>query len=261
MNDITPCGHHELLVTYLYGECDPTEHDSIAAHVASCAACAEDLQALRDTRLHLAAWSPPALPLGFQITRTEAEAPAKLLRPAGLAGRRSQSEGWWRQPLPAWAQTAAAAVIFVSGMSLGAVRSADTPSTPATVASSTTATVRTPLVADAASPDDLARLDARVRSVERAQSQQASLRLQRTAAGSIDERALMTRVTALVDARVAQSERQNIQMLATFGRALEDYRTELDGRLDFIEEEQQDARQAISRGLGQSSLIRAASLR
>ena len=261
MNDITPCGHHELLVTYLYDECDPAERDSIAAHVAICASCAEELQALRDTRVHLAAWSPPALPLGFQITRTEAEAPAKVLRPAGLAGRSSQSEGWWRQPLPAWAQAAAAAVIFASGMSLGAVRSADTPATPATASSTGAATVSTPLVADAVSRDDLARLDARLRSVEGAQSQQASLRLQRTAAGSIDERALLTRVTALVDARVAQSERQNIQMLATVGRALEDYRTELDGRLDFIEEEQLEFRQAVSRGLGQSSLIRAASLR
>lgn len=260
MNDIAPCGHSELLVTCLYDECEPAERESIAAHVAICASCAEELQALRATRVHLAAWSPPALPLGFQITRTEAEAPAKVLRPAGRASRSSQSEGWWRQPLPAWAQVAAAAVIFAAGISLGAGRSAETPAIPA-AASSAAATVSTPLVADAVSRDDLARLDARVRSVESAQAQQASLRLQRTAAGSIDEHALLTRVTALVDARVAQSERQNIQMLATFGRALEDYRTELDGRLDFIEEEQQDARQAISRGLGQSSLIRAASLR
>jgi hypothetical protein len=145
-------------------------------------------------------------------------------------------------------------------MSLGAVRSADTPATPALASSSAAAAASTPLAADTVSRDDLARLDARMRSVESAQSRQSTLQLPRTAAGSIDERALLTRVTALVDTRVAQSERQNIQMLATFGRALEDYRTELDGRLDFIEEEQQDVRQVISRGFGPSSSMRLASL-
>src|SRR6185503_8747530 len=113
MNDRTSCATPEALVTYLYEECEPAERESIAAHVAVCAACAEEVQALGDTRAHLASWSPPSLSLGFQITRTESDQPAKVLRPAA----------WYRQPLPAWAQMAAAVAIFAAGMSVSAFRS------------------------------------------------------------------------------------------------------------------------------------------
>ncbi len=71
MNDINRCPNHELLVAYLYDECEPAERESFATHLALCASCAEELQGLRDARVHLAAWSPPALPLGFQLTRAE----------------------------------------------------------------------------------------------------------------------------------------------------------------------------------------------
>ena len=63
MNDRTPCVDHEALVTYLYDECEPSERESIAAHVAICRTCADEVQALSDTRAHLASWSPPALAL------------------------------------------------------------------------------------------------------------------------------------------------------------------------------------------------------
>src|SRR6188474_2638665 len=113
MNERTSCATPEALVTYLYGECEPAERESIAAHVAICASCAEEVQALGNTRAHLASWSPPAASLGFQITRTESDQPAKVLRPAA----------WYRQPLPAWAQMAAAVAIFAAGMSVSAFRS------------------------------------------------------------------------------------------------------------------------------------------
>ena len=137
MNDINRCPNHELLVTYLYDECEAAERESIATHLVLCASCAEEVRGLRDARVHLAAWSPPAMPLGFQLTRAESEPPAKVLYPAGLASRSSESEGlvrrspmgeggWWSRPLPAWAQAAAAIVIFAAGMSLGTARSTDT---------------------------------------------------------------------------------------------------------------------------------------
>src|SRR5688500_8224855 len=108
MNEMNLCGNHEVLIGYLYDECEPAERESIAAHVALCASCSEEIQALRDTRAHLVSWTPPALPLGLQLTRTESETPANVLRPAA----------WWQQPLPAWAQVAAAIVIFAAGMSV-----------------------------------------------------------------------------------------------------------------------------------------------
>src|SRR5688500_4336321 len=125
MNDINVCGNHEALIGYLYDECEPAEREAVAAHVALCASCADEIRALGDTRAHLVSWATPALPLGFQLTRTEAEAPAKVLEHAGPASRSSKSGGWWRQPLPAWAQAAAAVVIFAAGMSVNIVRLSD----------------------------------------------------------------------------------------------------------------------------------------
>src|SRR5687767_12925306 len=117
MNEMNVCGNHEALIGYLYDECEPAERQAVAAHVALCASCAEAVHALGDTRAHLVSWTPPALPLGFQITRTESDTPAhvgaaKVLRPAA-----------WNRPLPAWAQVAAAVVIFAAGMSVNVVRS------------------------------------------------------------------------------------------------------------------------------------------
>ena len=244
MNDINPCGNHELLVTYLYDECEPAERQSIAAHIAVCASCAEELQALRDARVHLAAWSPPALPLGFQITRTESEQPANVLRPAA----------WWRQPLPAWAQAAAAAVIFAAGMSIGYARSADVPAAPAAVAANPSDVIDS-RVANLASRDDLRRLEARLRSVESATQ---PVQLRRTGSGAredqavfaIEDQALLRHVTDTVDARLRLSEQETIGLLANAGRSLNAYRAELAARMDEIEREQQAVRQAVGRGLG-----------
>ena len=264
MNDINPCGNHELLVTYLYDECEPAERQSIAAHVAICASCAEELRALQDARVHLAAWSPPALPLGFQITRAASEQPSKVV-PLGLGHRSSQSEGgWWRQPLPAWAQAAAAAVIFAAGMSLGAARSAETPAASPAVAVNET-TVSDALVANTVSRDDLQRIEARLRSVESATQQ---VQVRRAATGviedqavlAIEDQALLRRVTNSVDARIRSSEQETIRVLARTGRSLEGYRAEIAARMEEIEREQQDVRQALGRGLGSYQMVRAASL-
>lgn len=249
MNDITRCPSHELLVTYLYDECDPAERGSIAAHLALCASCAEEVQGLRDARVHLAAWSPPAMPLGFQLTRTESEQPSKVLRPAA----------WWRRPLPAWAQAAAAAVIFAAGMSAGAARSGDPGIENAATGSDTRAAITAPVASNTVSPDDFDRLAARLRSVETAQQQPVAFA---RPASALDERALLERVSAMIDARVAQSDRQSISLLASAGRSLESYRAELAGRMDVIEdvlESQRQDIQQVSRGYGYQ-VVNAASL-
>lgn len=253
MNDITRCPSHELLVTYLYDECDPVERDSIAAHLALCASCGEDVQGLRDARVHLAAWSPPAMPLGFQLTRTETDQPSKVL--TGFASRSSQSEGWWRRPLPAWAQAAAAVVIFAAGMGAGAARSGDAAVENAAAGSNTRAAVTAPVAT--VSRDDFDRLAARLRSIEAAQKQ--PIAVSRRASG-LDERALLNRVSAMIDARVAQSDLQSISLLASAGRSLESYRAELAGRMDVIEDEIEAQRQDIQQVSRGYQVVRAASL-
>ena len=167
MNDRTSCATPEALVTYLYEECEPAERELLAAHIAICAPCAEEVRALGDTRAHLASWSPPSLSLGFQINRTESDAPAKVLRPAA----------WLRQPLPAWAQMAAAVAIFVAGMSVSAFRSSG--EQPARVADSA-APQRVSAVANRAVTDfavtraEFARVEARLRAMESADAYRAS---------------------------------------------------------------------------------------
>ncbi|OFW04297.1 MAG: hypothetical protein A3I61_09980 [Acidobacteria bacterium RIFCSPLOWO2_02_FULL_68_18] len=104
------CGDHAALVGYLYDECERAERDAIAAHLAVCAACAAEMSALDSTRIQLASWSPPEAELGFVITRSETRLASPLSIPR-LA--------WVAQPLPAWAQMAAAAAIFAVGLALG----------------------------------------------------------------------------------------------------------------------------------------------
>lgn len=123
MNESVICGDHETLVSYLYDECAPHERRTISAHVAICSECAEELMALGATREQLALWAPPDVQLGFRIvsdapratsTQSARAEGATVLRPAR----------WWRQPMPAWAQAAAAVLIFATGVTLGVMRGA-----------------------------------------------------------------------------------------------------------------------------------------
>lgn len=101
MSTTFQCGDNGGLVSYLYDECEPDQRAAIGAHLAICAACAAELAALESTRIHLASWSPPDMDLGFAITRPGT---------------------WFVQPLPAWAQLAAAVALFAIGLSLGIAR-------------------------------------------------------------------------------------------------------------------------------------------
>jgi anti-sigma factor RsiW len=113
MTQTFTCGDHGALVSYLYDECEPSQRRAISAHVAVCGGCAEEIASLGATRELLGAWSPPDAQLGFRVV-SDAPRPnvSNVLRPSR----------WWQQPMPAWAQAAAAAVIFATGVTLGALR-------------------------------------------------------------------------------------------------------------------------------------------
>jgi hypothetical protein len=123
MNEMFRCGDEAGLVSYAYEECEPAERRLIAAHIATCVTCADAVSSIAETRHLLAAWTPPDARLGFRITAdvsaTAADEPRGGLV-AAFGGPRPQQ--WWRQPLPAWAQLAAAAVIFGAGLTVGASR-------------------------------------------------------------------------------------------------------------------------------------------
>jgi hypothetical protein len=184
MNDIFQCGDSSALVAYLYDECVPGEQELIAAHVKQCPICTSEIESLSATRKTLAAWTPPDLALGFQITRSEV-APAKILEPR---------IAWWRAPLPAWAQAAAALMIFAAGLSLGIVRNGS----PAQVAPQTTAVLPTgsPTAATAVSPGDLAQLEQRLK-VEFGQLRSTSAPTPSAGRGS--DEALMQQVKTLIE--------------------------------------------------------------
>ena len=225
MNDMNVCGNHEALIGYLYDECEPAEREAVAAHVALCASCADEIRTLGDTRAHLVSWAAPALPLGFQLTRTEAEAPANVLQHPGPASRSSKSGGWWGRPLPAWAQAAAAVVIFAAGMSVNLERSGG--GAPAPVVAQPPSAASTP-VAETPAADDItvtraefARLEQRLRAIEHADVQLAS----RTG-GGVDQDELFARVSAL-EQRTVENDRRTlglISTLATLAREAENQR-------------------------------------
>jgi anti-sigma factor RsiW len=108
------CVEEAALVEYLYDDSSAEQAAMIAAHVATCATCADEVRALQATREELQAWTPPDVALGFQVVPVRS-APAEVRRPAS----------WWRQPLPAWAQVAAAVALFSAGAVLGALRAVD----------------------------------------------------------------------------------------------------------------------------------------
>ena len=229
MNDMNPCGNHEALIAYLYDECEPPERESIAAHVALCALCADEIQSLRDTRAHLGAWSPPSVALGFQIVRTESAEPAKVLRPSA----------WWSRPLPAWAQVAAAAVIFAAGMGVSAMRSTDS-ATPLATAGQGAGVLGRFVAGTPVLHDELGRIEARLRSVESAQGERASVQLARTPAAAVNEQELLERVQGIVDFQIALSEGRQRAKLERIGTNLGNMNEQVEAatkRLAVVEEE------------------------
>ena len=183
------------LVAYLYGECGAAERSVIEAHLAICAACATELASLGATRSALASWTPPETELGFQIVSMRDTAPpaSNVLRPAR----------WWQRPMPAWAQAAAAIVIFAVGGLLG-MRAGGTESERATaVALAPAPAAATPTMA---SMQDLAALEQRLRR-EMSQLRAASAPAQPIQVAASDPQ-LLQRVRAMLDESERQQQRE-----------------------------------------------------
>jgi anti-sigma factor RsiW len=200
MTEIFQCGDNGALVGYLYDECEAHERAAIAAHVTVCAACAAELAALRSTRVQLAAWSPPHAELGFLITqRSEVPQPLEFKRKAT-----PQRARWLARPLPAWAQVAAATVVFGVGTLLGIATRAGAP--PEMRAATVTQQGSSAGVSGAA----LAELEGRLRNEIAAIRTANQETVASSPSSSGDEAQLMTRVRALI----AESEQRQQGELA-----------------------------------------------
>lgn len=204
MNDTFQCGDAASLVAYLYDECEPAEQELIAAHLKRCTTCATEIGALSATRQTLAAWTPPDLTLGFQITRSDVvpvapTTPARVLEP---------KVAWWRAPLPAWAQAAAALVIFGAGLSVGQVRNATPAQTTAPAQTTSTVPAATNVATPGVSRDELAELEQRLKS-EFAQLRSTPAPTPVATRGS--DEALLQQVRTLID-QSAENQRRDFTL-------------------------------------------------
>ena len=208
------CLNEAALVDYLYDECAPRDRAAMSAHLALCTRCADELEALRQTRVGLAAWTPPAAELGFRIV---AGTEQSTLQPVAAV-----PPGWWTRPLPAWAQTAAAAVIFATGLGLGAMRGSTTAESPGI-----------------ASQQELAKVEQRLRT----EMQQLAPRLASThvAPALAPDPAPAAPTTALtlqqVRTLIAESEqRQQRELALRTAEVIRDFDTQRRGDLARIEQ-------------------------
>ena len=179
------CTDKAALVGLLYDDCEPGERDHIAAHVANCPDCTAELASLSATRSQLAGWVTPHPALGFrvdpaQLTESLKAVPQLTVIEGGndnpnRSGRAASP--WWKQPLPAWAQAAAAVLIFAAGVGFGSGSSAGSDPTGsdgtrvqsgAADRSSRQAARPTPVAVTTTgvSPEELARLEQKLRTMQ-----------------------------------------------------------------------------------------------
>jgi anti-sigma factor RsiW len=193
-----PCGDPEALITYVYGEGTEAERAAMTTHLLRCASCADEVAALGSTRQQLAAWTPPESVLGFQI-------PVSPKPLTGQGGAQRRPAAWWNRPLPAWAQAAAAALIFGAGLWIGTARGAQPGA--AAVAGAPRVTATPVAATTTVSRDDLARLEQRL----------ASQLAQARTAGGTQAAAQDTPTLQQVRTLIAESEKRQREQL--------DYRT------------------------------------
>lgn len=197
MSNTFQCGDNSTLVAYMYDECEPGERGAIAAHVALCGACAAELAALESTRVQLTAWTPPDADLGFVVTRPPVPAAPEV------ASEAAQSRAsWFARPMPAWAQVAAAVVIFGAGLSLGVVRGTGDLSTPA--APGAVAAIAPGEAGAGVSASDLTALEQRLRR-EIAQARTAA---PAAAPLSASEAQVLARVRTLIEESEQRQQRE-----------------------------------------------------
>ena len=192
------CGDPAALVGYLYGECSPDERAALTAHLATCEPCRTDVDALRETREALTAWTAPDDAPGVRVA---VEPP-----------HTTRSGGWGWSAVPVWAQAAAAVFIFACGAAGAAVMNLDVRY------DATGLTVRTGWGASpAAAPvPDAAAIDERIRAVLRQAPAEAPLSVRAvsaspaaaTGAQSATAEDLLRRVEQMLAASESRQQRE-----------------------------------------------------
>jgi hypothetical protein len=221
MTEKFQCGDTAALVSYLYDECDPVDCEVISTHVSLCGACEAELAALQSARAHLPSWTPPEAELGFRVvgarnsgSRTPISVGAKPL--GADSGAPPPSGSWWRQPLPAWAQAAAACLLFAIGLWLGIVRGSTPGALPTDPVADIATAGREPAATSTASTPVPVASRAELEALERRLSDELTeLRTETASAitaapSGVSEAQVLARVRVLVE----ESERRQQRELA-----------------------------------------------
>jgi len=238
MNESFRCGDEGALVAYLYDECETIERDAIAAHLTACAVCTEQLRQWSWTREQVRTWAPPDAALGFQITARDAAVTPRLVADAPRA-----AVPWWRAPLPAWAQAAAAVLVFGAGLSVGMARGGGSAPAPGPESTSVSVMPVTTPVPPGVSPAQLAALEERLRAEfgqERAPAGPVTA-AGLTAAARAD---LLGQVRAIVDEKAADERVDFTERQLDLERRVEGWRRADRAQfLDYQNEASQEIRQ------------------
>jgi hypothetical protein len=192
------CDRSEELIGFLYNELGASEAQAFRDHLASCADCRTELAALRATRGHIAAWTPPEPDLDFHIVRRPAIAPA---RPPVRTFRIS----------PVWGLAAAATLVMAIGAAIANLE--------VRVGAGEGLVIRTgwnrdaaatpgPTSAAAVTDVDYKQLDQRLRQMEQAVARDRSTA--RTSAEGMTDEEILQRVREMV----GQSETRQQRALA-----------------------------------------------
>jgi anti-sigma factor RsiW len=226
------CDDKQRLVSFLYGETSDRERAEVEAHLAGCAACAEEVDELRAVRGDLAAWQPPEAELGFRIVREPV-----------TASRRS-----WA--VPAWAPVAMAAGVLLAlaasvqveyGNDAIVVRTgwATAGAPPAAGVQTTSATSGVPagqtasaVMSDADVRAAMASLESRLRAEMANTRTPSAAPASATAGTGFDRVALIRQVEALIE---ASERRQQRELAFRLAQAMQDVDTQRRSDLARIE--------------------------
>jgi hypothetical protein len=214
MSEVFRCEDKETLVAYLYGEVDSDMRREVERHLRTCVACTRETEGLQEARQDLQLWMPPEPALGFSITQRSVPQPAPVLTSARWAALHS---------LPAWAQIAAAVLVFAAAASIANVQvssSADgfvvttgwmRPADPV-------AAMPAPLASNEEWRRELVALEQTLRSEMTAQQaiRAAVTAVPADAGGNADSAAVLRRVQSMI---AASEERQQQEMARRFIQA------------------------------------------
>jgi anti-sigma factor RsiW len=196
----------ELLVGYLYDDLADGDRATFEAHLRGCAACRDELKALRGVRADLSAWAPPQPDFGFRIVRGGREAAGQdVMRPPVQSWR-----AWWT---PAAGLAAAAVLVLAAAASLAHVEVRRGPdgitvrtgwnfAAPPTAASAAGGASRDVRLASTSDGQFVAEIERRLHALETASARESGLRN----ASSLSARSSDVEIIRRVRELLAQSE-------------------------------------------------------